>query len=64
MPKTAALLIRFTPEDRARLDRATSRIYLDTSTWARQQLLLALEALEAASASRPAPKRTAARKTG
>jgi hypothetical protein len=64
MPKTAALLIRFTPEDRARLDRATARIYLDTSTWARQQLLLALEALEAASSSRPAPKRAAARKTG
>jgi hypothetical protein len=61
MPKTAALLIRFTPEDRARLDRATARIYLDTSTWARQQLLLALEELEAA---RTPPKRAPTRKTG
>ena len=61
MPKTAALLIRFTPEDRARLDRATARIYLDTSTWARQQLLLALEELEAA---RITPKRPSTRKTG
>lgn len=56
MPKTAALLIRFTPEDRARLDRATARVYLETSTWARQQLLLALEDLEAKTAALPALK--------
>lgn len=64
MPKTAALLIRFTPEDRARLDRATTRIYLDTSTWARQQILLALEELEAKGVARPSAKRAATRKTG
>ena len=54
MPKTAPLLIRFTPEDRTRLDQLAARLYLDTSTWARQQLLLALEDQEPKVAARPA----------
>ncbi len=52
-PKTAALLIRLTPEDRARLDRLAAGRYLDTSTWARQVLLGAADALEREAPSRP-----------
>lgn len=63
MPKTATLLIRFTPEDRARLEAVAAASFLDMSTWARQQLLKALEELGATKPPRPA-KRSSARKTG
>lgn len=64
MPKTAVLLIRLTPEDRTRLDRLAERLFLDTSTWARQQLLLALEVEEPKVEARTPPKRPAKKKTG
>jgi hypothetical protein len=46
--KTDALLIRLTPEDRARLQRTAEAHYLDASTWARQVLLRAVADAEAA----------------
>ena len=49
--KTDALLIRLTPEDRARLQRAAEAHYLEASTWARQILLRALAESEANAAS-------------
>jgi hypothetical protein len=58
--KTDALLIRLTPEDRARLQRTAEAHYLDTSTWARQVLLRAVAEQETAA---PPPK-PAARRSG
>jgi len=42
-PKTDFLQIRVTPEDRRRMDEAAGSVHLDTSTWARQVLLKAVE---------------------
>ena len=56
--KTDALLIRFTPEDRARLQRVAAAEYLDASTWARQLLMRAVADAEAKA---PAPTRAARR---
>ena len=50
--KTDALLIRLTPEDRARLQRAAEAHYLEASTWARQILLRAVAEIEAAAPTR------------
>ncbi len=55
--KTDALLIRLTPEDRARLQRAADAHYLEASTWARQILLRAVTEAEAAAPARPATGR-------
>ena len=63
MPKTATLLIRFTPEDRARLEQVAAAHFLDMSTWARQALLRAMEEAGMTKPPRP-PQRTAKRKTG
>jgi hypothetical protein len=52
--KTDALLIRLTPDDRARLQRVAERQYLDASTWARQLLLRAVAEAEA-TPDRPRP---------
>ena len=50
-PKTDFLQIRVTPDDKRRMDEAASEVHLDTSTWARQVLLKAVE--QAASRSDP-----------
>lgn len=42
-PKTDFLQIRVTPDDKQRMDEAASAAHLDTSTWARQVLLQAVE---------------------
>jgi hypothetical protein len=42
MPKTEFLQIRVSPEDRRRMDAAALAEHLDTSTWARRLLLMAL----------------------
>jgi hypothetical protein len=61
MAKTDALVIRLTPEDRARLQRVAEHQYLDASTWARQILLHAVADAEAAPerphTSKPRPPR-------
>jgi hypothetical protein len=54
--KTHALLIRLTPEDRARLQRIAEANFLETSTWARQVLLRAVE--EAERETPPPPRAT------
>ncbi|MGD9932883.1 MAG: hypothetical protein AB7T37_04120 [Dehalococcoidia bacterium] len=45
-PKTNFLQIRLSPEDRARMDALAAAEHLDTSTWARRVLLLALDERE------------------
>jgi hypothetical protein len=55
-PKTDALLIRLTPEDRARLQRVAEANYLEASTWARQILMRAVAEAEASPSSPSAPK--------
>ena len=63
--KTDALLIRLTPEDRARLQRVAERLYLDTSTWARTVLLRAAAEAEATpERSRTAPSGRRPRRSG
>jgi hypothetical protein len=57
--KSDALVIRFTPEDRARLQRVAEAAYLDTSTWARQLLMRAVA--EAEAATRPSSTPTSRR---
>jgi len=47
MAKTDVLVIRFAPDDRARLQRVADAAYLDVSAWARQQLLRAAADAEA-----------------
>ena len=42
-PKTEFLQIRVTPDDKRRMDEAAGSVHLDTSTWARQVLLKAVE---------------------
>jgi predicted HicB family RNase H-like nuclease len=42
-PKTDFLQIRVAPEDKRRMDDAAAAAHLDTSTWARQVLLQAVE---------------------
>ena len=59
--KTDALLIRLTPEDRARLQRTAEAQYLDASTWARQVLLRAVAEQESPASL---PRKPAARQTG
>lgn len=54
-PKSSFLQIRFSAQDRARVDRASESQFLDSSTWARAVILKALAELEADSAS-DAPK--------
>jgi hypothetical protein len=56
-PKTDALLIRLTPEDKARLQRVAEAVYLDTSTWARQILLQAAAAAEQTKSAASSPRR-------
>jgi predicted transcriptional regulator len=43
IPKTDFLQIRVTPDDKRRMDEAAGSVHLDTSTWARQVLLKAVE---------------------
>lgn len=54
-PKTDAVLIRLTPEDKARLQRVAEAAYLEPSTWARQALLRAVAQAEEPEAKHPAP---------
>jgi hypothetical protein len=56
MAKTDALVIRLTPEDRARLQRVAEYHYLEASTWARQILLRAVADAEAAPERPHSPK--------
>jgi len=42
-PKTDFLQIRVAPDDKRRIDDAAAAAHLDTSTWARQVLLQAVE---------------------
>jgi hypothetical protein len=44
--KSSFLQIRLSPEDRKRMDAIAGKAYLETSTWARQVLLKALEESE------------------
>jgi hypothetical protein len=50
--KTHALLIRLTPEDRARIQQVAAQHYLEASTWARQVLLRAAAEAEHPPSSR------------
>ena len=52
MPKTDFLQIRFTPADLTRLAAVAAREHLELSTWARRELLMALERYEI----EPAPR--------
>lgn len=45
-PKSEFLQIRVTKQDRNRIDRAASKEFLDTSTWARKVILEAVARLE------------------
>jgi hypothetical protein len=56
-PKTDALLIRLTPEDRVRLQRVAESNYLEASTWARQILMRAVAEAETSHPPRPNPTR-------
>jgi hypothetical protein len=56
-PKTDALLIRLTPEDKARLQRVAEAVFLDTSTWARQVLLQAAATVEQTKSAASSPRR-------
>jgi len=47
MAKTQFLQIRLTAEDRRRIDRVAAANHLESSTWARQVILRALEEAEA-----------------
>lgn len=42
-PKTDFLQIRVAPDDKRRMDEAAAAAHLDTSTWARQVLLQAVD---------------------
>ena len=59
--KTATILIRLTPEDRARLQRVAEANYLEAATWARQAVLRMLDQMERAESGHrlPAPKSAA-----
>lgn len=59
--KTATVLIRLTPEDRARLQRVADADYLDAATWARQAVLRMLDQMERTEHGHrePAPKSAA-----
>jgi hypothetical protein len=46
--KTATILIRLTPEDRARLQRVAETEFLEAATWARQAVLRVLQQAEGA----------------
>lgn len=46
MAKTEFLQIRVTPEDRQRIDRVAAAAHLESSTWARQAILRAVEHAE------------------
>lgn len=56
MAKTEFLQIRVTPADRDRIDRAAASAHLDVSTWARQQILRAVERAEDDSAGESPPR--------
>lgn len=63
--KSTAVLIRLTPEDRARLQHRAEAAYLEAATWARQALLRALDAAEDAwphTRTRSSTKKKASRK--
>jgi len=66
--KSTAVLIRLTPEDRARLQHRAEAAYLEAATWARQALLRALDADETAGsrakARPPTKKKPAHRRAG
>jgi hypothetical protein len=59
--KTATVLIRLTPEDRARLQRIAETEFLEAATWARQAVLRMLQQAEAARPPSEAPKAPTAR---
>jgi hypothetical protein len=46
--KTATILIRLTPDDRARLQRVADAEFLEAATWARQAVLRMLQQAERA----------------
>jgi hypothetical protein len=48
VPKSSFLQIRVSPADRERIDEVAKKLYLDTSTWARQVLMKAVEEAERA----------------
>lgn len=64
--KTTAVLIRLTPEDRARLQHRAEAAYLEAATWARQVLLRALDAEDGTGRTprSPAKKKPAAKRAG
>lgn len=45
-PRTEFLQIRLTPEERARIQRVAEAEHLEMSTWARRELLKAIERWE------------------
>lgn len=61
MAKTEFLQIRVTPEDRERIDRVAAAAHLESSTWARQAILRAVEIAEAESGA-PTPATVATRR--
>lgn len=48
LPKSEILQVRFSPEDRARIELVAASVHLDPSTWVRQAVLLAVEDAEEA----------------
>lgn len=57
-PKTDALLIRLTPEDRARLQRVAEANYLEASTWSRQVLMRAVDTAQPTISPKAKPPKT------
>jgi hypothetical protein len=54
--KTATVLIRLTPEDRARLQRAAEANFLEPAIWARQAVLRMLQQEEGGARATPAER--------
>ena len=62
--KTATILIRLTPEDRARLQRVADAEFLEAATWARQAVLRMLRQAEhAQDAAGGKPSKSSAKRT-
>lgn len=62
MAKTEFLQIRMSPEDRERIDRIAAASHLESSTWARQAILRAVELAENEAAGRDPALRQAQRR--
>ncbi len=62
--KTATVLIRLTPDDRARLQRVADANFLEAATWARQAVLRMLQDAERTLPPPPATRKAEAPRRG